>query len=642
MQVVRALATTVEGQSQVTCGGVAAGSDSRTSFGDLLSMFALAPSTAEAASDLTGKMAAASKGRLAKDLVKSPAGAKPPNRENRDTISSLLTAPAGARPPSPPTPVRNVLTGIAAGTESSFATRVMDRPPDPSETGHFHPAAASSSADAADCLPAPGPDSITANRQSASNVAGVLSRCGADDVAGPIQLVVASPAPPIAPAIGTKAAPADSEQLRFSSDGPLQPAPVLNGESSIAPPNGPRTAGRSTAAPTRSATSAPPENGTGVSARAGDAPDSLRNAVFLPDAQSAVTPANPQDDGSVAAPPIDKLKNSQSKPEDGGLAEAGLPPTSAAASGGAPPAEVAAAGASQASATGLSDTAVAAVTEAGPPLTAATEVAAPGQESASNAPASQRGRTAAPSQVPGPPTPGKKAATQNSAAAEASLADRATPSLPGKTSDRESAQGLGQMLATAPAGAGQQDGASDGSGVVAQALTSPLRTQGDASGSASELPANAQALPQPSSFAEAPISPALQSARVLERMGQAELRVGVNTAGFGNVEIRALVADSHVAASIATGHSELRAAMMAEMPSLQQAMEQRHLRLERFDLNPQTGGQKQGSGSAEQQPRSNGGAGFDLHASGVSVPVSREETSSPAAPGASWGINVHA
>ncbi len=72
---------------------------------------------------------------------------------------------------------------------------------------------------------------------------------------------------------------------------------------------------------------------------------------------------------------------------------------------------------------------------------------------------------------------------------------------------------------------------------------------------------------------------------MLERMGQTEMRVGVNTAGFGSVELHASVNQDRVGAVVATNHLELRAAMMAEMPSLERAMEQHHLRLDSMALN---------------------------------------------------------
>ena len=137
---------------------------------------------------------------------------------------------------------------------------------------------------------------------------------------------------------------------------------------------------------------------------------------------------------------------------------------------------------------------------------------------------------------------------------------------------------------------------------------------------------------------------AIQSARVLEHMGQTEMRVGVNTASFGTVELHATVNQDQIGASITTTHLELHAAMMAEMPSLQRAMEQHHLRLDSFDLNAHPGSQHSGSSASGNHSQSQPGAqsGPRFSASGDSV-ESLDSASSPGriAPNSS-GLNVHA
>jgi len=160
---------------------------------------------------------------------------------------------------------------------------------------------------------------------------------------------------------------------------------------------------------------------------------------------------------------------------------------------------------------------------------------------------------------------------------------------------------------------------------------------------AAEVPAQlvaADVLPDGSA---APASMTVQSARVLERVGQSEMRVGVNTASFGNVELHATLNQDQVGASIATSHLELHAAMMAEMPSLQRAMEQHHLRLDSLDLNARAGSEDSG-GAGGHQPRSQPGTQSAYRFSGAGGPLPPPD--SPAPPGGmaphSWGLNVHA
>ncbi|HLY66891.1 MAG TPA: flagellar hook-length control protein FliK [Chloroflexota bacterium] len=89
---------------------------------------------------------------------------------------------------------------------------------------------------------------------------------------------------------------------------------------------------------------------------------------------------------------------------------------------------------------------------------------------------------------------------------------------------------------------------------------------------------------------------------MLERMGQTEMRVGVTTTEFGNIELRANVVQDHVGATVLTSHADLRVALAVEAPSLEQAMAQHHLRLDALDLNARSAGQD-GGGTPQQQAR---------------------------------------
>lgn len=143
-----------------------------------------------------------------------------------------------------------------------------------------------------------------------------------------------------------------------------------------------------------------------------------------------------------------------------------------------------------------------------------------------------------------------------------------------------------------------------------------------------------------------PTPVAVQSARVLERMGQTEMRVGMNTADFGNVELRASVSQDRVGASVTTAHLDLRAALMAEMPSLEHSMEQHQLRLDHLDLGANGGGNQRGTLAQQQQPRSQSGAeaGFTTTSSPSSDAVLSPEGPAPSSWSAPYssGLNVHA
>ncbi len=175
------------------------------------------------------------------------------------------------------------------------------------------------------------------------------------------------------------------------------------------------------------------------------------------------------------------------------------------------------------------------------------------------------------------------------------------------------------------------------------AITSPASSPATPSAPGSNGPIPSPAAGGPRDADTPPVPITVQSARVLERMGQVEMRVGVNTASFGNVELHATVNQDQVGASIATSHLELHAAMMAEMPSLQRAMEQHHLRLDSLDLNARAGGQDSG-GSTGNQERSPAGAqsGYRFSPLGEAA-QSPDSLPSPGAISAySGGLSVHA
>ena len=171
------------------------------------------------------------------------------------------------------------------------------------------------------------------------------------------------------------------------------------------------------------------------------------------------------------------------------------------------------------------------------------------------------------------------------------------------------------------------------------------RAAGDTADAKDAKPQAASAAPTSTPAENAPAPPAvIQSARVLERMGQSEIRLGLNSNNFGSIELHTRVNQDRVGASIATSHTDLRAAMMAEMPSLERAMAQHQLKLDSFNFDTRTGTQNSDSGSSarNQSPRSpTQSAG---HISGFSDETAAEQT----APLQAWtaphsgGLNVHA
>ncbi len=125
-----------------------------------------------------------------------------------------------------------------------------------------------------------------------------------------------------------------------------------------------------------------------------------------------------------------------------------------------------------------------------------------------------------------------------------------------------------------------------------------------ADGPASVRPQAAPAGPDPSLAENSQASSVvIHNARVLERIGQSEMRLGLNSDNFGSIELHTRVSQNRVGACVVTTHTDLRAAMMAEIPSLERAIAQHQLRLDSFNLDLRSGAEGSNhDGSAQNQP----------------------------------------
>jgi flagellar hook-length control protein FliK len=136
----------------------------------------------------------------------------------------------------------------------------------------------------------------------------------------------------------------------------------------------------------------------------------------------------------------------------------------------------------------------------------------------------------------------------------------------------------------------------------------------------------------------------IQSAQVLERMGKAEIRLGLNSSNFGSIELHTSVNQERVGATISTSHAELRTAMIAEMPSLEHAIAQHQMRLDSFQFDSRSGSQGGDTGaSGGNQSGSRGGTQSANRISELKEDSAAQEVPLPQAWTASHsGLNVHA
>ncbi|MGA8153923.1 MAG: flagellar hook-length control protein FliK [Terriglobales bacterium] len=93
----------------------------------------------------------------------------------------------------------------------------------------------------------------------------------------------------------------------------------------------------------------------------------------------------------------------------------------------------------------------------------------------------------------------------------------------------------------------------------------------------------------------------LHSARLVERAGQTELRVGVQTGEFGNVDIRTSMVRNQFTAQISVERGDLGKVLAAELPSLQNKLSEQRLPMANITLQNQSGGASAGSGQGSQQ-----------------------------------------
>ena len=103
---------------------------------------------------------------------------------------------------------------------------------------------------------------------------------------------------------------------------------------------------------------------------------------------------------------------------------------------------------------------------------------------------------------------------------------------------------------------------------------SPPQSSGGSSNPA-DLPANLPSANLPATATATPV----QIAQMVNSAAQSEMRIGMNTANFGGVEVRAVVHASEVGVVIGSEKGDLRSALATEIPGIANSLEQQNLRL---------------------------------------------------------------
>jgi hypothetical protein len=107
-------------------------------------------------------------------------------------------------------------------------------------------------------------------------------------------------------------------------------------------------------------------------------------------------------------------------------------------------------------------------------------------------------------------------------------------------------------------------------------------------------------------------------AQMVAKAAQSEMRIGLNTSAFGNVEVRAVVHATDVGVLIGSEKGDLRSLLANELPGIANTLQQQNIRLNQVNF--------QHGFSFSNQSSSDGGSQSRWHAakSGNANPASAE------------------
>jgi flagellar hook-length control protein FliK len=174
--------------------------------------------------------------------------------------------------------------------------------------------------------------------------------------------------------------------------------------------------------------------------------------------------------------------------------------------------------------------------------------------------------------------------------------DQGAVSVPAKTSDPSAAFSV--------AGIQPSTTASDEKSV---AVSTPSAGSDQQSGQLDQKSTGVVQTPAPG---EAYPTSLVHSAKLVERIGEAELRLGIRAGEFGSVDIRTSMVRNQFTAEISTERGELGRAMAAELPSLQNRLNEQRVPVGNITLQNHAGGH---SAASEQQKSREGQQVYATH-----------------------------
>lgn len=135
----------------------------------------------------------------------------------------------------------------------------------------------------------------------------------------------------------------------------------------------------------------------------------------------------------------------------------------------------------------------------------------------------------------------------------------------------------------------------------------------------------------------------VRSARMLEKVAQSEMHIGLRTAAFGSVEVHTVIRQAQVDIAIGSEKGDLRTWLTSEMPVLEASLRQHHLKLEDVRLLETCFSNPMGfSAGADSHPRSFHPPTSSRHEA-FTLDETTELTPSVDTPGkTNQGLSVHA
>jgi hypothetical protein len=134
-----------------------------------------------------------------------------------------------------------------------------------------------------------------------------------------------------------------------------------------------------------------------------------------------------------------------------------------------------------------------------------------------------------------------------------------------------------------------------------QAAPTPAGAAGHAAKAPETAAAAASALPQP--------APVINTARLIQSMGQTDMRVGMRSNEFGNISINTSATRDLISAQISLDHSELARTLATHVPEMQARFGGNQAMDVRIDMNGQATGQGMGTSAGMSEGSGDGSRG---------------------------------